>query len=336
MTPGELPERPKGADCKSAGTAFGGSNPSLATLSASAPAGALFVVWMRFQRCEPDTSACYGAGMTTLTVPDAAELLEIARMLAREGAELARRRREEGVELAARKSSITDVVTEADREVEEHIRARLAQLRPEDGFYGEEGDPSTSVGGLNWVVDPIDGTVNYLYGIPHSAVSVAVAEGDPATQPASMRVLAGAVVNIFTGEEWAASLGCGATHNGEALAVEPAPSLAESLVGTGYSYDAAERREQARVWAELAEHTRDVRRMGAAALDLTAVACGRLDIYYERGLKPWDLAAGSLIAREAGAVVKGLGADREGMGMLIAGHPDVVAEFEPRLAAALG
>ena len=118
--------------------------------------------------------------------------------------------------------------------------------------------------------------------------------------------------------------------------MEAAPSLAESLVGTGYSYDAAERREQARVWAELSEYTRDVRRMGAAALDLTAVACGRLDVYYERGLKPWDLAAGSLIAREAGAVVKGLGEEREGAGMLLAGHPDVLAEFEPRLAAALG
>lgn len=273
--------------------------------------------------------------MTSATTPSPAELLETARILAREGAEIARRRREEGVELAARKSSITDVVTAADREVEEHIRTRLAELRPHDGFYGEEGDPSTSADGLNWVVDPIDGTVNYLYGIPHSAVSVAVAEGDPAAQPASMRVLAGVVVNIMSGEEWSASLGGGAHRNGERLEVVAAPSLAESLVGTGYSYDAAERRTQARVWAKLAEHTRDVRRMGAAALDLVAVACGRLDVYYEWGLKPWDLAAGSLVAREAGAVVKGLGEEREGIGMLIAGHPEIVSEFEPRLAAAL-
>ncbi|CAG7844649.1 Inositol-1-monophosphatase SuhB [Pseudoclavibacter triregionum] len=257
-----------------------------------------------------------------------AELLDLARRVALEGAELALRRRREGVEVAATKSSITDVVTAADREVEEVVRARIAEARPEDGFYGEEGDPSESPSGLTWVVDPIDGTVNYLYGIPHYAVSVAVVEGDPAAQPSEMTALAGVVANPAAGETFEATLGGGARRNGAALEIAPPASLGEALVATGFSYDSTTREAQARAWAAMAAQVRDLRRMGAASLDLCGVACGRLDGYFEEGLQPWDMAAGTLIAREAGAEVRGLDGAREGRDLLIAAHPELIGRLE--------
>lgn len=257
-----------------------------------------------------------------------AELLEIARRVALEGAELAAARRREGVEVAATKSSITDVVTAADREVEERIRERLAEARPDDGFYGEEGDPGAGPSGLTWVVDPIDGTVNYLYGIPHYAVSVAVVEGDPAAAPSELRALAGVVANPAAGETFAATAGGGAKRNGTKLEVPAPASLAEALIATGFSYDAGEREAQARAFARMAGRVRDLRRLGAASLDLCALASGRIDGYYEAGLKPWDYAAGALIAREAGAEVRGLAGRREGPEMLIAAHPSIADGLE--------
>lgn len=264
----------------------------------------------------------------------ARELLRVARALAAEGAEIAVRMRDEGVDVAATKSSITDVVTRADRAVEDHIRKRLADLRPRDGFYGEEGDPAGGSSGLTWVVDPIDGTVNYLYDIPHWAVSVAVVEGDPAAEPAEMVALAGCVMNPRAGEEFAAAAGEGAMRNGRPLVLgnrgdfgdrdgRAEGLLAEALIATGYSYDAAERAAQAGAYARMAGRVRDVRRLGAASLDLCAVAAGRVDAYYEVGLKPWDHAAGALVAREAGATVSGLDGGREGRGGLVASRPGV-------------
>jgi myo-inositol-1(or 4)-monophosphatase len=261
-----------------------------------------------------------------------AALLEVARSLATDAAHLAARRRAEGVEVAATKSSLVDVVTHTDREVEEYLRERLARERPGDGFFGEEGEPDDSSTGLTWVVDPIDGTVNFLYGIPQWAVSVAVVEGGP--DPRSWRALAGCVVNPLAGETYEASLGGGAWSSGRRLAVSSPASLEQSLVGTGFSYDAARRVEQAEILGRFIHRVRDIRRMGAASLDLCAVASGRLDAYAERGLKPWDHAAGVLVAAEAGAVVGGEGDDAPDERLTVAVAPGIADELRRALVEA--
>jgi myo-inositol-1(or 4)-monophosphatase len=252
-------------------------------------------------------------------------LLEIARSVALEAGALAKKRRSEGVEVAASKSSREDIVTFADRETESLIRSRLAELRPGDGFFGEESTAEAGTTGLTWVVDPIDGTVNFLYGIPHYAVSIAVVEGGP--DPLRWHALAGVVTNPATGETFTAARGGGAFLDGRAIAVAPEVDLSQALVGTGFAYLAERRSEQAAVLGGLLHRVRDIRRMGVASLDLCAVACGRLNAYFERGLSPWDFAAGALIAQEAGARVGGMDGD--------AASRDLVLAAEPRLAARL-
>ena len=252
------------------------------------------------------------------------ELKDLAVSIAIEAGELALRRRREGVSVAATKSSAVDVVTAADREVEAFIRGRLAAARPGDGFLGEESDSALGSTGLTWIVDPIDGTVNYLYDIPSWAVSVAVAEGG--TDPATWRVLAGCVVNPSMGEVFAASAGAGATLGGQPVSVSAPSSLSQSLVATGFGYDAERRREQATTVSRLIGEVRDIRRMGAASLDLCALAAGRIDAYYERGLSAWDFAAGALIAAEAGAVVE-VADVREGRRLVAAAPPGIAEEF---------
>jgi len=259
------------------------------------------------------------------------ELLEIAVTVARRAAALAQQRRRDGVEIAASKSTISDIVTKADQESERLIRSVLEASRPRDGFLGEESGASTSQSGLTWVVDPIDGTVNYFYGIPAYAVSVAVVEGDP--DPATWRTLAGAVVNPETGEVFAASDGGGARLNGRELHVNQGVELPLALVGTGFGYDPEKRTKQARFVTELISQVRDVRRIGAASLDLCNVAAGRLDAYYERGLNPWDHAAGALVAREAGARVGGLGDAPAGSDLLIAAAPGLYEQLDPIVQA---
>ena len=222
-------------------------------------------------------------------------LRALAEQLAAEAADLARRRRADGVEVAATKSTGTDVVTETDREVEQLLRDRLAELRPADGFLGEEGGSSAeaSAGGVTWVVDPIDGTVNFLYGVPAVAVSVAAqVDGE---------VVAGAVVDVFSDTRWTAARGRGATRDGRPLQVRPVPPMGERLVLTGFGYDAGLRRLQGAATAALLPQVRDIRRIGSAALDLCRVAEGSADAYVEEGPHLWDHAAGSLVAEEAGA-----------------------------------
>jgi len=257
------------------------------------------------------------------------DLLDLARTIATEAADLAVRRRREGVAVAATKSTIVDVVTEADREVEELVRGRIADARPQDGILGEEGGGQAGSSGLTWIVDPIDGTVNYLYGIPHYAVSIAVVEGEP--DPQLWTALAGVVVNPPSGELFAAAAGGGATLGGRPIRVADPVPLELALVGTGFSYDAEARRRQGAVAAGLLPVVRDLRRMGAAALDLCAVACGRLDAYFELGLAPWDHAAGALIAREAGAVALGARGARPDRELVLAAHPDLAAALAPLL-----
>lgn len=267
--------------------------------------------------------------LSRLGDPERAELRDFAVRLASRAAENAARMRHEGVEVAALKSSQTDVVTAADRATEAWIREELAHERPEDGFFGEESDPTVGTSGLTWVIDPIDGTVNYLYELDNWAVSVAVVVGPP--DPAQWQTVAGAVASPAMGDVYAAANGLGATHNGRELALAPATELAQALIGTGFAYAAAKRTAQAESVTRLIGQVRDIRRFGAASLDLCAVATGRLDGYYESGLHPWDHAAGALVAREAGAFVGGLAGARESREFLYACNPGLAALFERAL-----
>jgi myo-inositol-1(or 4)-monophosphatase len=257
--------------------------------------------------------------------PDVGELLELATTAARSAGALVRDERPRHVDVAATKSSPTDVVTEMDTAAEALLTRTLLSARPDDGLLGEEGGLRPGTSGLTWVVDPIDGTVNYLYDIPAYAVSVAVVAGEP--DPAGWHALAGCVHNPVTGETWTAAAGRGAWLDGRRVEVNQGVALDRALVGTGFGYTAERRAEQARVLATLLPRVRDVRRAGAASLDLCAVACGRLDAYYERGLKPWDLAAGGLVAAEAGARVRGLGRMPAGEAMVVAGAPPLADEL---------
>ena len=258
-----------------------------------------------------------------------ADLLEIARSTALAAGELIVRRRSEGVEVAASKSSSVDIVTHTDRESEKLIRDMLAEARPDDGFFGEESDASESSSGLHWIVDPIDGTVNFLYGIPHYAVSIGVVEGSP--DPLTWRALAGCVVSPAVGEVFTATEGGGAYLGTSRLEVAPAVSLEQALIGTGFAYDSGMRGRQGAAVAQLLPHVRDIRRMGTASLDLCAVASGRLNAYFERTLSPWDHAAGALIAREAGARVTGRGGAAPSRDFILAAAPELAELLEATL-----
>jgi myo-inositol-1(or 4)-monophosphatase len=236
--------------------------------------------------------------------PEPAELLALAVDVAREAAELVARGRASAGDQVATKSSPVDVVTAVDTASEELIVRRLLAARPDDGLLGEEGAARPGTSGVRWVVDPIDGTVNFLYDLPAYAVSIA-AEVDGA-------VRAGVVLNVADGELYTAVAGGGAYLSSPAspqprrLTGSAPASLDTTLVATGFAYQAEERRAQGRIVAELLPRVRDIRRFGSSALDLCAAAAGRVDAYYELGLKPWDHAAGALIAAEAGLVVSGL------------------------------
>jgi len=258
-------------------------------------------------------------------------LLDVARTIALEAGQLAARRRAEGVEVVDRKSSPVDVVTAADRETEDLIRSRLAELRPDDGFFGEESGAQPGTSGLTWIVDPIDGTVNFLYGIPYYAVSIAVVEGDP--DPLTWTALAGCVVNPAIAEVYTASAGGGAFLGDRRLEVAGEVSLSQALINTGFAYASEERARQGAVVAGLLPKVRDIRRQGTASLDLCSVASGRTNAYYERTLSPWDHAAGALIAREAGAVVKGLADAAPSRDFIIAAAPGLAAVLERELVA---
>lgn len=257
------------------------------------------------------------------------DLVEIARTVALEAGALAARLRAEGVEVAATKSSPIDIVTAADRATEDLIRGRLAALRPGDGFLGEESGAECGTSGLTWVVDPIDGTVNYLYDLPNWSVSIAVVEGDP--DPTTWTALAGAVHAPVPAELFTASAGGGAHLGGRRLHVRDAVPLDRALVATGFHYTQDVRSNQARVAQPLLARVRDLRRTGGAAIDLASVAAGRIDAYFEQGLNPWDHAAGALLVQEAGGVVRGLADDAATFRMLIAGSGQVVAELRSTL-----
>jgi myo-inositol-1(or 4)-monophosphatase len=187
------------------------------------------------------------------------------------------------------------MVSDADRDAEALIRDLIADERPDDGLLGEEGSQADGASGRRWVVDPLDGTTNYLYRFPAWVVSIALEDAEGG--------LVGVVYDPLRREAFTATRGGGAQLNGSAIAVSGAERLDTALIGTGFGYAAERRIEQAAVVSRLLPLVRDIRRAGAAALDLCMVACGRLDGYYERGLNAWDWSAGSLIASEAGAAV---------------------------------
>ncbi|KZE91949.1 inositol monophosphatase family protein [Microbacterium sp. TNHR37B] len=248
------------------------------------------------------------------------ELWSLAIEVAREAGALARQRRSEGVEVAATKSTIADVVTEADREVEALIRRRLVEARPADGFLGEESgladSPDTGEASeITWVVDPIDGTVNYLYGLPHYAVSIAAVRGRP--DPREWEALVGVVVNPATQELFRAAAGRGAWLDDTRLAVST-PGEAGALIATGFGYDPATHDGDFARLRRVMPLARDIRRGGAASLDLAFVAAGRLDGYFERGLHAWDHAAGGLLVTEAGGRLGGMPGGAPGREMTIA------------------
>ena len=196
------------------------------------------------------------------------------------------------------KSTLTDLVTEADRASERWLAERIVALRPADAILGEEGAAADGTTGGRWLLDPIDGTINYVLGLPHYAVSVA-AEVDG-------QVLAAAVCNVVSGEVFHARRSGGAFLRDVRLSGPRAVPLARAVVGTGFGYDAQRRARQGAVLARLLPLVADIRRLGSASLDLCAVAAGRLDAYFEAGLQPWDYAAGVLIATEAGCAASGL------------------------------
>lgn len=255
--------------------------------------------------------------------PETDALVALAERLARQAGALVRDGRPDQVDVAATKSSPIDVVTQMDLASEALLRSVIAAERPQDGVLGEEEGHLPGESGVTWVVDPIDGTVNYLYGIPAYAVSVAAVVGPP--DPAQWTVVAACVHAVADGRTWTAGLRRGAWLDGRPVRVNDARPLAESLVGTGFGYVAQRRRAQARVLAEVLPQVRDIRRIGSAAMDLCTLANGGLDAYYERGLKPWDLAAASLVAQEAGATVVGLRGAPAGETMTVAGPAATVA-----------
>jgi myo-inositol-1(or 4)-monophosphatase len=265
------------------------------------------------------------------TRPADSDLLALALEIAEEAGRMIAQAREGTVTVADRKSSATDVVTQVDRDAEELIRRRIAESRPDDAFFGEESGGGEGSSGLTWVVDPIDGTVNYLYGIPHYAVSIAVVEG--AADPATWVERVGVVLNPATGETFTARRGGGAFLGDGALSIPAPPRLDEALVATGFSYDAALRGRQGVAVAAMLPRVRDIRRLGTASLDLCNVAAGRVDAYFERTLNPWDHAAGGLVVQEAGGVVVGRHGAAPSSEFLIAVHPALLPAVEDLLDA---
>jgi len=243
--------------------------------------------------------------------------LELAERAARAAGEVLMSyfgRAAEGLSL---KTSPTDPVSDADREAERTIREILLNDRPEDGLVGEEGSQEAPVNGRTWVVDPLDGTVNFLYGLRTWAVSIALEDTEG--------LAVGVVYNPVDGECFSAVRGEGAALNGEPIRVTSCPALDRAMVATGFSYEADRRREQAELLVRLLPRIRDLRRAGAAALDLAYVAAGRVDAFYERGLKRWDEAAGRLLVTEAGGVVEDL--PGEPPGVITAATRDLVVDL---------
>ncbi|MFF5206962.1 inositol monophosphatase family protein [Streptosporangium sp. NPDC000396] len=247
----------------------------------------------------------------------------LAEEIAREAGEMLLAKRPARPEVLATKSSPTDVVTALDKASEELIRRRIRAVRPGDAILGEEGG-STGDGRVRWIVDPIDGTVNFLYGLPEWAVSIGVeVDGE---------IVAGVVNVVPRGEVFTAVKGGGAWLAGERLRCNTGVPLDRALIATGFGYETGRRKVQAEVLAHVLPRVRDIRRGGSAASDLCSVAAGRVDGFYERGPQYWDYAAGGLIAAEAGARIGGLNGKPYNPGLTLCAAPELFEELHDLLA----
>ena len=247
------------------------------------------------------------------------ELLDLARTVGAEAAALLMDR-PPAFEIEE-KSTAIDIVTQMDKKAETFIVQSILAVRPDDGMIGEEGADIESKSGITWVIDPLDGTVNYFYGLPGWNVSIAAKDRD------------GSVVGVVTAptinSTWWASRGGGAFFNGSKIKANEPVELNRAFIGTGFQYDVSHRISQLEDFSKLVPIVRDLRRNGAAAVDLCHVAMGALDGYYEAGLKEWDWAAGALVATEAGATFKHYG--QGAMRISMAAGPSLHSQLEAHL-----
>lgn len=249
--------------------------------------------------------------------PDPRALLDLAQKAAHEAGRLVSGTPVHSLAMTT-KSSPTDLVSDMDRASERLILDIILGARPDDGLIGEEGTSASSRSGLSWLVDPIDGTANYLRGLPNYSISIAAVH--------EKGTVVGVVYDPSLDETFTAIHGHGAALNGNPIACSTT-SLAEAIIGTGFSYSSARRAAQAEVLLGLLPAVGDIRRPGSAAVSLCWVACGRLDAFFETGLKPWDFAAGALIALEAGADVRGAEPDQPNRELVVASAPTITADL---------
>jgi myo-inositol-1(or 4)-monophosphatase len=228
---------------------------------------------------------------------EAEEFMKIAAEMARSAGDVVRDGAAASRFAITSKSSATDHVTDVDKASEAFIVNEISARRPDDGILGEEGSSKESKSGVVWTIDPIDGTTNFIYGLPNYAVSIGVSVNGVPT--------AGAVYNPTRDEMFNGALGHGAYLNDQPIHVNDTTDLSLALVATGFAYSAEIRREQGKIVAELLPDIRDIRRYGSSALDVCNVACGRVDAYYEVNVFPWDVAASMVILREAGGIITG-------------------------------
>lgn len=263
-----------------------------------------------------------------MSEPDVLELLGLARSIATEAAIVAADMRSGGIRVRATKSNDLDIVTQADTAVEDLIRKRILAARPHDGILGEEAGEEEGTSGITWVVDPIDGTVNYLYGSPSYSVSIAATT---LTGGGRRIALAGVVHAPALGVVYSAALGHAAHRNGEQLRVNVGVPVHKALVSTGIPYDLEARKQVLADVNSLVPRVRDLRLVGSAALDVCGVADGRTDAHVGRRLPIWDYAAAGLIASEAGAVVRGLGHAAPSLDLVLVAEAPLADALAPLL-----
>jgi myo-inositol-1(or 4)-monophosphatase len=251
------------------------------------------------------------------------ELLNLAeRASARAAAHIKASRRDQNLEIKT-KSSPTDMVTKVDKETENIIREILLSERPNDGFMGEETEEVDS-SEITWIVDPIDGTTNFIYDFPVYAVSIAARDSDGQIQ-------VGVVTDVYHDDVYYATYNGGSYLNNRAIQVSKTTEMSKALIATGFSYDDKIRLRQANTLVTLIANVRDIRRAGAASLDLCYLAAGRTDGYYEIGLWPWDYSAGTLVVREAGGAVGSLFSEEPSGELTIAGNPSIYKSLKRHL-----
>ncbi|MGZ4759027.1 MAG: inositol monophosphatase family protein [Acidimicrobiales bacterium] len=270
-------------------------------------------------------------------IVDPRELADLAEQVGRKAANLLLDGLTRERTSVSTKSTGTDMVTEIDRASEQLIVDALLAARPDDGILGEEGASRPGTSGIRWVIDPLDGTTNYLYRHPGFSVAIAAERIDPTTLDDGVLrgdLLAGVVIDPLLDDVFGAAVGHGSTRNGRPISCSSVSELGQALLATGFAYDPDRRARQAQVIAGLISRVRDIRRVGSAALDLCSVACGRVDAYAELGLAPWDMAAGTLIAREAGALVQNLHGGPPSSLSVVAAPPALMTPLVDGLLAA--